>query len=128
MIPVTSPINLAQLRSALGPDGIVRIEHLADGSLGVSSAQYTDAELSAALASVTYDPTYGSPAPAATLAGLQSAAEAGTLTSAEVQQAIAALIALALARVPHPPVISPEAVSTTVATTTGTVTPTTATS
>lgn len=117
MISVTGPINIAQLRAALGSEGVIRIERGAE-SLSISSEHYTDAELSAALASISYDPTYGLPASAETLSGLQSAAEAGTLTSAEVQQAIAALIALALERVPHPPVVSPVATSTATGTTT----------
>ena len=93
MIATTGPINPRQLQAKLGGRGVIKIvgDPTAAGAQ-LSSEQYTDAEISAALAAITYDPTYGEPTWKVTLASLAPDAKAGTLTPAQVQAAISALI------------------------------------
>ena len=93
MISTTGPVNPRQLQAKLGGTGVLKIvgDPTAAGAQ-ISSDQYTDAEISAAIAAITYDATHGEPAWKATLAALAPDAKAGTLTAAQVQAAISAII------------------------------------
>lgn len=94
MIKASGPVNPRQLQAKLGGTGVLKIvgDPTAAGAQ-LSSEQYSDTEISDALAAVTYDPTYGAPPWKATLASLAGDAKAGTLTQAQLQAAVAALIA-----------------------------------
>lgn len=94
-VTTTGPVNLGQLQHQLGGAGTLRCEGHPAASTGgavLSSQQFTDAEITTALSSITYDPTFGEPTWKATLTSLSSSAASGSLTAAEVQEAIAALI------------------------------------
>lgn len=95
-VTTTAPVNLRQLQAQLGGTGTLRCQGnptAGSGGAVLSSSQYTDAEISDAIAAVTYDATYGEASWRATLSSLSSAASAGTLDAAQIQEAIAALIA-----------------------------------